>query len=161
MNKLHDIYHELRWFRSLLSLWSHVLSGRVPQPLVPSPFLGVPRTGVAPPAESTLPSQLGLGYPPQLRLEYPPPSWEWGTPSWDWSTPPHPAGTRVPHHRGLVTPRAVCLLRFPPGGLSCYVVQSAIIKLWRRGVLFYIDLLIILSVKDLYYYCIISTEIDV
>ena len=101
--------------RSLPSIWFHVLSGGVPQPLVArhfqetpqsqvgvTPECGTPRPGQdwgTPQARTGVPTWLRLGYP-TLRLWYPP----------------------LP---GLVTPRTVCLLRFP-AGLSCYAIISCL-----------------------------------
>ena len=97
---------------------SHVLSWGIAQWLVPGPFRGVPQ------------SQMG-GYP-SLIMGYPL-GQRWGTPQQGWGTPPSgqfkmgypldPARDGVPPDRTadgvLDTPRSVCLLWFPAGGLSC------------------------------------------
>ena len=129
------------------SLWFHILSGGAPVLALGGGVTPVPAGGYHSPGHEVPQSQpgvlqdrdtpwpgqgypqarAGLGYPlartgliPHLGLRYPPwlgqwyspqPIQDWGTPfpGQDWGTP----------SPGLVTPRAVCLLRFPAGGLSC------------------------------------------
>ena len=67
------------------------------------------------------------GTPPTPGLEYctiltrtgVPPSQDWGTPLADTGViPPPPTRTGIPP--GQVTLRAVCLVQFPTGGISCF-----------------------------------------
>ena len=119
--------------RSLPSHWSHVLSGGYPSLLAhvlsggggyPSPGWGA---GTPVPGGSTP----GQGYPlartgwvphSQDRTGVPSPTAMTGVLPGPWLG--YPCGTRVtppPPSPGLVTPRAVCFLWFPAGGLSCII----------------------------------------
>ena len=89
----------------------------------PRPLLGLPQDGVP------SPSQNWMGYPPPART-----GWGIPWPGLDW-VPPQPGQDGVLRGQvrmgypspsqprqdmlGQVMPWAVCLLRFPTGGLSC------------------------------------------
>ena len=121
------------------SLWSHVLSQGVPQSQqgegYPSPSgERVPKDRGYPPDRTGVPhwpgqdwgtplAMTGLGYPTnQDRIGVPPDQDTTGVPpGQDWGSPPPQLGLGYAPW-GLVMPRAVCLLRFPAGGLSCSII---------------------------------------